>query len=153
MTRLHDLQGLISPFKAKAEMRMHNPKDKGERTSISLAVKTSGVEARPSFGQMPLFHSIIRLVMSSLSEGIIVSTPSSPPKCPFAARDQWTGQISGVFYNRSCPWLNSEGTLWGFRFNLMRFSTSPKSTALQITDRKRCDAYKTFLRPIMLARH
>ena len=77
-TQASILQGLISPFKAKAEMRMHNPKDKGERTSISLDVKTSSVEARPSFGQMPLFHSIIRLVMSSLSAGIIVSAPPLP---------------------------------------------------------------------------
>lgn len=67
------LQGLISPFRAKAEMRMHNPKNKAEQTSISLDVRSSTFEAQPSFGQMPLFHTAIRLTLNSLSDGVIVS--------------------------------------------------------------------------------
>lgn len=51
---------------------MHNPKDKDERTSISLDVRSSTFEAQPSFGQMPLFHTAARLTLDSLSDGGMV---------------------------------------------------------------------------------
>ena len=73
------MQGLISPFRARAEMRMHNPKDREKQTSISLDVRSSTFEAQPSFGQMPLFHTAIRLAIKSLTVSDFVSY--SPLSC------------------------------------------------------------------------
>lgn len=81
----------MSPFGAKAEMRIHNPKDKGERTSISLDVRSTSFEAQPSFGQMPLFHTAIRLTLQSLSNGIIVSPCHS--SCSTHDQQWWSFRV------------------------------------------------------------
>lgn len=65
-------QGLISPLKAKAELRMHTPKDSEERTSLAVDVRSSGVEVQPSFGQMPLFHSAINIAQEYSRTGYLV---------------------------------------------------------------------------------
>ena len=66
------MQGLISPLKAKAELRVRTPKDKEEQTGFVLDVKSSGLEIQPSFGQMPLFHSAIRIAIEQAQLGHLV---------------------------------------------------------------------------------
>lgn len=56
----------MSPFKARAEFKAHTPKDIQERKSLSLDVRSSRFEATPSFGQIPLFHSALRLITASM---------------------------------------------------------------------------------------
>ena len=72
VTSTYVLQGLISPLKIMAELRMHTPKDKNEQTNFVVDVRSSAVEIQPSFGQMPLFHSAIRIAIELARDGYLV---------------------------------------------------------------------------------
>ena len=76
------MQGLISPFKAVVELKSHRPKDLHERTSLNLDIKCTKFEAQPSFGQMPLFHSGMRMAMAAIQNGQLVSSLPSLPVGP-----------------------------------------------------------------------